>query len=53
MLERWEEGDFSQADDDHNAIWRLQGGTKGYAEGLLTEEEEKQYIENTFDVITE
>lgn len=48
ILERWSEGDFSQADLDHNAIWELQGGTIGKATGLLSKEEEAVFIEKYF-----
>ncbi|MCD8502771.1 MAG: DUF6241 domain-containing protein [Bacillaceae bacterium] len=48
ILTRWQGGDFSQADLDHNAIWRLQGGTVGAATGLLMPEQEKAYIEKHF-----
>ncbi|RYL94197.1 DUF6241 domain-containing protein [Sporolactobacillus sp. Y61] len=44
IVTRWEKGDFSRADKDHNAIWELQGGTVGKAEGLLTKQEEKDYV---------
>ncbi|MFD1850086.1 DUF6241 domain-containing protein [Oceanobacillus bengalensis] len=46
ILERWAEGDFSKVDDDHNAIWTLQGGTIGEATGILSPEEEQAYIES-------
>jgi hypothetical protein len=46
ILEKWANGDFSSADDDHNAIWQLQGGTVGEATGVLSAEEEKAYIES-------
>ena len=26
ILERWSKGDFSNAVDDHNSIWEMQGG---------------------------
>ncbi|WP_044747076.1 DUF6241 domain-containing protein [Bacillus alveayuensis] len=45
ILSRWKDGDFSQADQDHNEIWRLQGGTVGKATGVLTKEEEEAYLE--------
>ncbi|AQY55047.1 hypothetical protein [Geobacillus phage TP-84] len=48
ILDRWMEGDFSRADEDHNAIWELQGGTIGKAYGLQTKEEEQEFIKNTF-----
>lgn len=46
ILYRWYDGDFSQADKDHNAIWKLQGGTIGKASGLLNAIEEKKFISN-------
>ncbi|MBU9720021.1 MULTISPECIES: DUF6241 domain-containing protein [Bacillaceae] len=48
ILLRWQKGDFSKAVEDHNAIWRLQNGTIGEAERLLTEEEEMEYINRHF-----
>ncbi|UYL93873.1 hypothetical protein PK21_gp30 [Geobacillus phage vB_GthS_PK2.1] len=48
ILDRWLEGDFSRADEDHNAIWELQGGTIGKAYGVQTKEEEQEFIKNTF-----
>ncbi|ADU28847.1 DUF6241 domain-containing protein [Evansella cellulosilytica] len=49
ILTRWQVGDFSQAVEDHNTIWRLQNGTIGEATRLLTPEEERQYIEKNFE----
>ncbi|HZH58749.1 MAG TPA: DUF6241 domain-containing protein [Metabacillus sp.] len=46
ILNRWKEGDFSQADKDHNAIWSIQGGTIGKATGVMSAEQEQQYIED-------
>ncbi|WP_052737642.1 DUF6241 domain-containing protein [Bacillus sp. SA1-12] len=46
ILNRWAKDDFSQADKDHNAVWNLQGGTIGKAKGVLSPEEEKQYLED-------
>ncbi|MBD1380850.1 DUF6241 domain-containing protein [Metabacillus arenae] len=46
ILTRWSEGDFSKADNDHNAVWKLLGGTVGKATGIMSEEEEKQYLED-------
>ena len=46
ILEKWANGDFQTADNDHNAIWELQGGTIGRATGVLSSEEEKKYIES-------
>ncbi|SHG18724.1 DUF6241 domain-containing protein [Ornithinibacillus halophilus] len=44
ILEKWAASDFSTIDDDHNAIWDLQGGTIGKATGILSPEEEEAYI---------
>lgn len=35
VLEKWEEGDFSNAVEVHNTIWNWHGGTIGRATGLL------------------
>lgn len=45
ILERWLEGDFSQAVSDHNTIWELQDGNVGKATGLLSTKEEEKFIE--------
>lgn len=47
ILMRWKNEDFSRVDQDHNAIWGLQGGSIGEATGILSAEEEKRYIEGT------
>ncbi|WP_285397296.1 DUF6241 domain-containing protein [Lysinibacillus sp. fls2-241-R2A-57] len=50
ILERWSKGDFSNAVDEHNKIWQLQGGEEsrnsGKAIRLLSPEEEAEYIEH-------
>ncbi|MEQ2468014.1 DUF6241 domain-containing protein [Niallia sp. CLA-SR-H024] len=48
ILSKWKAGDFRTADEDHNALWRLQDGTIGKATGILSEEEEQEFIEKTF-----
>jgi hypothetical protein len=48
ILYGWKDGDFSEADKDHNTIWRLQGGTVGKATGVLSVAEEQAYIEKHF-----
>lgn len=53
ILNRWLNHDFSRADKDHNAIWRLQQGTIGKATGLLTIEEEKAFIKKHFNIKVE
>ncbi|WP_108671890.1 DUF6241 domain-containing protein [Peribacillus acanthi] len=49
ILNRWNDGDFSRVDKDHNEIWLLQGGTIGKATGILSDEKEQQYIEENFE----
>lgn len=48
VLTAWKEGDFSNAVEAHNEIWKWQGGTIGKAQRLLTAEEEREYIEKNF-----
>ncbi|AYP68843.1 hypothetical protein BpsM61_00069 [Bacillus phage vB_BpsM-61] len=49
ILDRWIVGDFSQADKDHNKIWKLQGGTVGEATGIASEKEEQAFIDRHFN----
>ncbi|MGY4797413.1 DUF6241 domain-containing protein [Lysinibacillus fusiformis] len=53
ILERWSKGDFSNAVDDHNKIWKLQQGggeeAPGKATRLSTPEEEGYYIKEYFE----
>lgn len=46
ILQKWDDGDFSEVDYDHNQIWEIQGGTVGKATGILSLEEEQEYIDN-------
>ena len=48
ILLDWKKGDFSNAVEAHNSIWRLQNGNIGKATRLLTPEEEQEYIEKHF-----
>lgn len=48
ILNRWKDGDFSNAVEDHNAIWNLQNGTVGKATRLLTEREQQRYARKHF-----
>jgi len=48
IITKWENGDYSEADQDHNYIWKLQKGTLGKARGLLSKEEELLFIEERF-----
>lgn len=49
ILDRWVAGDFSQVDEDHNIVWRMQDGTIGRATGILSPQEELRFIEGHFD----
>ncbi|WP_040347283.1 DUF6241 domain-containing protein [Neobacillus bataviensis] len=49
ILDRWKNGDFSKADDDHNYFWSYQGGTIGKAYGTLNQDEENEFIKNNFE----
>lgn len=46
ILDKWSQGDFSTADEDHNTVWSMQGGTVGRATGVLSSEQEQAYIES-------
>lgn len=46
ILKKWQNENFASIDQDHNTIWRLQGGTIGKASGILSPEEERAYIES-------
>lgn len=46
ILDKWKEGDFSTADQDHNAVWELLDGEVGKATGVMSDEEEKEYVES-------
>lgn len=46
ILTKWQKGDFATAHIDHNRVWSLLNGTVGKATGVMTEEEEKDYLEN-------
>lgn len=48
ILERWKSGDFSKADEDHNYFWTYQGGTVGKAYGIMSKNEEVEFIKNNF-----
>ncbi|AIM16987.1 MULTISPECIES: DUF6241 domain-containing protein [Neobacillus] len=48
IVTRWKNGDFSKADEDHNYLWRYQGGNVGEAHGLMSPEEEAEFIKNNF-----
>ncbi|TYR75228.1 hypothetical protein FZC79_10710 [Rossellomorea vietnamensis] len=44
ILVKWQEGNFSEVDHDHNEVWTLRGGTVGAAKGILSSEEEQAYL---------
>nr|WP_145163728.1 DUF6241 domain-containing protein [Paenibacillus terrae] len=48
IAKKWEAGDFSTVDEDHNFFWMIENGSIGKAKGVLTEKEEQEFIKNTF-----
>jgi Family of unknown function (DUF6241) len=44
ILTSWKEGDFSQADNQHNEVWKLQGGTIGEATGVMSGKAEEAFL---------
>lgn len=50
MAKKWQEGDFNSIVSDHNTLWTMQDGTIGRATRKATEEEEKEFIAEHFDV---
>lgn len=47
-LTAWENGDFSNAVTVHNTIWNWHNGTVGRATGLMSAEQEAEYVEKNF-----
>jgi hypothetical protein len=45
ILESWKEGDFSDAAGQHNAVWKLQGGTIGEATGVMSGKAEEAFLQ--------
>jgi hypothetical protein len=43
IVERWKDGNFSHAVEDHNDMWNFEQGTVGKASRLATPGEEKSY----------
>ena len=50
ILKRWVEGDFSQSARDHNNLWYMENGNIGYATGIMSHDEEMEYIRVNFGV---
>lgn len=48
ILLKWQNKNFTNVDDDHNAIWELQDGSVGRATGILSPKEEQEFIEEKF-----
>lgn len=48
-LVAWEEGNFSNAVAVHNTIWAWHNGTVGKATGLMTPEQEAEYVKTHFE----
>lgn len=49
ILNRWKDGNFSHAVEDHNEMWNYEGGTIGKASRLATPKEEKAYASKLSD----
>ncbi|MCH4827393.1 MAG: DUF6241 domain-containing protein [Planococcus sp. (in: firmicutes)] len=47
-LEKWKEGNFSNAVNVHNTIWDWHNGTVGRATGFMTPEQEQDFVERMF-----
>lgn len=48
VLTYWKNGDFSNAVEVHNRIYREKDGNTGFATDLLTPEEEQKFIQGNF-----
>lgn len=48
IVDSWMDGDFSRVDEQHNDVWNMQGGTIGKATGILTKQEENEFIDQNF-----
>lgn len=47
-LTEWQQGDFSNSVTVHNTIWDWHKGTVGRATGLMSAEEEQEFVERHF-----
>lgn len=47
-LTAWEQGDFSNAVKVHNTIWEWHNGTVGRATGMMSKEQEAEFVEKHF-----
>lgn len=47
-LMAWQDGDFSNSVSVHNTIWNWHNGTVGRATGLMSAEQEAEYVEDHF-----
>jgi hypothetical protein len=48
IIQKWQDNDFSTVDQDHNYFWNYQGGTVGKAYGVMSKEDEEEFIRNNF-----
>ncbi|GKU82031.1 DUF6241 domain-containing protein [Niallia sp. NCCP-28] len=48
IVGKWKNNNFEEIDEDHNYFWKLQDGTIGKAYGILSEEEEEEFIKNNY-----
>lgn len=48
-LQEWKNGNFNNAIEVHNHIWKKKNGTIGKAVGLMSPEDEQKYVERHFE----
>lgn len=46
IVTKWENGQFDQVEDDHNYIWNWPSGSIGRTTGVLSEQQEQEFIRN-------
>ncbi|WP_050183889.1 DUF6241 domain-containing protein [Domibacillus robiginosus] len=49
VAQRWQEGNFSAIDDEHNYLHTRLQGNKGAATGIATDKQEKEFVLKYFD----
>lgn len=52
IAKKWQAGDFSEIDKDHNYFWKLENGNIGKAKGIMTPEEEAAFVEKIWGTET-
>ncbi|MEM1502109.1 DUF6241 domain-containing protein [Domibacillus sp. 8LH] len=49
ILQKWQAGNFTEVDQDHNYLWTLQDGTEGKAYGIMSPIQERQFVHQNFN----